>query len=71
MVKRSKHLSVSVKRNTKIILWILLNGLFCAGARGDVTLPSVLDSHMVLQRGKPIAVWGWGDPAEQVVSTMA
>jgi len=34
--------------------------------RADVKLPSVLNSHMVLQRGKPILVWGWADAGEKV-----
>jgi sialate O-acetylesterase len=35
-------------------------------ARADVKLPSVLGSHMVLQRDKPLPVWGWADPGEAV-----
>ncbi|MFM7148722.1 MAG: sialate O-acetylesterase [Gemmataceae bacterium] len=35
-------------------------------ARADVTLPSVLSSHMVLQRDKPVTLWGWADPGEEV-----
>jgi len=70
MMKPSKYRSVSVKCTPKIILWILLNGLFCAGVRGDVRLPSVLDSHMVLQQGKPITIWGWGDAQEPVGVTL-
>ncbi|GAB3313286.1 sialate O-acetylesterase [Larkinella ripae] len=32
----------------------------------DVRLPKVFGSHMVLQRQKPIPVWGWADPGEKV-----
>ncbi len=35
-------------------------------ARADVKLPSVLGSHMVLQRDKPLPIWGWADPGEAV-----
>jgi sialate O-acetylesterase len=31
-----------------------------------IKLPSVLGDHMVIQRGKPVAVWGWALPAEAV-----
>ena len=34
--------------------------------RADVKLPSVLNSHMVLQRDMPIPVWGWADAGEKV-----
>jgi sialate O-acetylesterase len=35
-------------------------------AQADVKLPSVLNSHMVLQRDMPIPVWGWADAGEKV-----
>jgi sialate O-acetylesterase len=42
-------------------------GVFLApGARADVKLPSVIGSHMVLQRGKPLVFWGQADPGEEV-----
>ncbi|MGA0560664.1 sialate O-acetylesterase [Larkinella sp. VNQ87] len=35
-------------------------------AWADVRLPKVFGSHMVLQRQKPVPVWGWADPNEKV-----
>jgi sialate O-acetylesterase len=35
-------------------------------ARADVKLPSILGSHMVLQRDKPLPIWGWAAPGEEV-----
>ncbi len=40
-------------------------------ARADVKLPSVLGSHMVLQRDKPLPIWGWADPGEEVAVEFA
>ncbi len=37
-----------------------------ATLRADVRLPSLFSDHMVLQRGKPIPVWGWADNGEEV-----
>jgi len=34
--------------------------------RADVKLPKVLSSHMVLQRQRPLPIWGWADPGEEV-----
>ena len=34
--------------------------------QADVRLPAVLNSHMVLQRDKPLPVWGWADAGEKV-----
>lgn len=36
----------------------------------DVRLPKVFGSHMVLQRRKPVPVWGWADPNEKVTVTL-
>ncbi|MEK0447011.1 MAG: hypothetical protein RLZZ399_2332 [Verrucomicrobiota bacterium] len=44
--------------------------MLCLGVSGavqaDVRLPAVVSDHMVLQAGKPAAVWGWADPGEKV-----
>ena len=34
-----------------------------------VKLPSILGSHMVLQQGESVPVWGWADPGEEVTVT--
>ncbi len=43
---------------------------FASMARADVKLPAVLDSHMVLQRDRPMPIWGWADPGEEVTVTL-
>jgi sialate O-acetylesterase len=35
-------------------------------ARADVKLPKVIGKHMVLQRDRPLPIWGWADPGEEV-----
>ena len=40
--------------------------LFACPAHADVRLPKLFASHMVLQRNKPIPVWGWADAGEKV-----
>lgn len=47
-----------------------LFALVSVQARGEVALPNILSSHMVLQRGRPIHVWGWADPGEAVKATL-
>ena len=39
---------------------------FAAPVNGDVKLPSVFGSNMVLQSDVPVPVWGWADPGEEV-----
>ncbi len=53
--------------------------LFCLAAfaaalqpvRADVRLPAVFSSRMVLQRDRPIPVWGWAEPGENVTVQLA
>lgn len=52
-------------------------GLFClaavmaaTSAAAEVRMPRVFTDHMVLQRDKPIAVWGWADAGEEVTVTL-
>ncbi len=35
-------------------------------ARADVKLPKVIGEHMVLQRDRPLPIWGWAGPGEEV-----
>ncbi|MEK8052934.1 sialate O-acetylesterase [Ideonella sp. DXS22W] len=44
-----------------------------AGAHPTTTLrlARVFGEHMVLQRGQPIALWGWAAPGHQVIATLA
>lgn len=36
-------------------------------AVGQIKMPQIFQNNMVLQRDKPIAVWGWAKPGEEVV----
>ncbi|HEX8710274.1 MAG TPA: sialate O-acetylesterase, partial [Terracidiphilus sp.] len=49
---------------------LLLLAFAAHSARAEVTLPKILSSYMVLQRGRPIHFWGWADPGEQVKATL-
>jgi sialate O-acetylesterase len=46
----------------------LLTAAICwnPSARAEVRLPKVFGSHMVLQREKPLPVWGWAQAGESV-----
>jgi len=43
-----------------------LLALLAGTAHADVKLPAVLTDHLVLQRGKPVAIWGTADEGEEV-----
>jgi sialate O-acetylesterase len=40
-------------------------------SHADVVLPKVIDSHMILQRGAAVPVWGWADQGEAVTVEFA
>jgi sialate O-acetylesterase len=50
-------------------LWLssaLAAASFPVSATAEVGLPHVFGSHMVLQRDKPLTIWGWANPGETV-----
>lgn len=51
-------------RNVIVLIVLLCSGVF---AMGEIKLPSIFSDHMVLQRNKPIPVWGQGMVGETVV----
>ncbi|HZH96674.1 MAG TPA: sialate O-acetylesterase, partial [Flavisolibacter sp.] len=46
---------------------LLIALIMCSAAKANVTVPRVFSDNMVLQRNKPIPVWGWAKPNEIVV----
>jgi len=45
---------------------VLLLLALAPAARADVRLPGVFGDHMVLQRDRPVRVWGWAEEGEKV-----
>ena len=52
-------------------LSLLLMLLLADAASADVRLAKVFTDHMVLQRDKPVRVWGFGDAGDKVTVTFA
>lgn len=56
--------------------WMLFLAVFLAGAsqiatsRADVRLPAIIGNNMVLQADKPLPIWGWAEPGEDVTVTL-
>ena len=50
---------------------IFLSALFVVSLQTSalVRLPKILSDNMVLQRNKPITLWGWADPNEKIMVT--
>ena len=55
------------------LAWSLVAAMMVAGMtlHATVRFGMPFSDHMVLQREKPVAVWGWADPGEKVTVTFA
>jgi sialate O-acetylesterase len=42
-----------------------------ASAPAKLKLPAIFSDHMVVQAGKPVAIWGWASPGEEVTVSLA
>ncbi|RZL14112.1 MAG: sialate O-acetylesterase, partial [Hymenobacter sp.] len=58
---------LTAKSNTTLIISLLSVSV----AQTTVRLPALVGSHMVLQRDRPVPVWGWAAPGEAVTLTLA
>ncbi|HEX3767250.1 MAG TPA: sialate O-acetylesterase, partial [Puia sp.] len=50
----------------KIILLLLTSSVSALTGYGQVRLPGLFGDHMVIQRSRPVPVWGWSSPNEKV-----
>jgi sialate O-acetylesterase len=49
-----------------VVVSLLVASSSMPRALADVRLPKVIGDHMVLQRDRPLPIWGWADPGEEV-----
>jgi sialate O-acetylesterase len=54
-----------------VVFGLVAGGGFPQAARAEVRLPKVFSSHMVLQQEKPLVIWGWAEPNEQITVTLS
>ena len=50
---------------------LALAALISTASAADLRLPRVFSDHMVLQRDKPVKVWGWADKGEKITVEFA
>jgi sialate O-acetylesterase len=53
-------------RLIRIVFIALLAAALPLGLSAAVKLPAVIGDHMVIQRDKPVTIWGWAGKGEQV-----
>lgn len=59
-----------MKKNGFALPAALVLLFFPVFTHAEVTLPHILSDHMVLQRNRPIHLWGWANPGEKVTATL-
>src|SRR5512140_1770904 len=52
-------------------LSVALQVLFVTAAVAEVKLPAIFSDHMVLQQNQKDRVWGWAEPGESIVVSIA
>jgi sialate O-acetylesterase len=55
-----------IKTYLRIPAFAFLVACYSPIAECEVKMPGILSSHMVLQRDRPIHIWGWSAPGERV-----
>src|SRR5579875_1970189 len=59
-----------MKKSVVALLPVLALLLTSLPVAAEVTVPHILSDHMVLQRDRPIHLWGWANPGEEVTATL-
>jgi sialate O-acetylesterase len=54
---------------TLFAAWVLAPSVLVQGA--ELKLAALFSEHMVLQRDRPVPVWGWADPGEKITVEFA
>jgi sialate O-acetylesterase len=55
----------------KSIVFSILVAMMALTTKAAIKLPQLVSSHMVLQRNKPINIWGWANAGENISITFA
>ena len=63
---RYKMVRFTLSTMVKSLILLVLSCISVIATAGGVSLPALFQSHMVLQRGQDIPVWGWAGQGETV-----
>ena len=65
------ELGVALRRVASALKIALIVGGGLASLNAAIRLPAIFGDHMVVQRSRPVAVWGWADLGETVTVALA
>jgi sialate O-acetylesterase len=60
------NIAVNILRLIRAVVFAAIMVGAVGNLRGEVHLPKVFGSHMVLQQEKPLIIWGWAQPNETI-----
>jgi sialate O-acetylesterase len=64
---KQKNQTMKTKLHTRLISFLAAVAACCPVlVVAEVKLPSIIGSHMVLQQGEPVPIWGTAQPGEEV-----
>jgi sialate O-acetylesterase len=52
--------------NLKATTFFLLFALISAGLQAEITMPHIFSDNMIIQRNRPVKIWGWAKPGESI-----
>ncbi len=55
---------ISASQSSCFFALAIAFALAATPAHAEIRLPKIFGSHMVLQQGKPVQLWGWANPGE-------
>ena len=61
---------ISATHSSYLFAPALALALAASPAHAEIRLPKIFGSHMVLQQGKPIQLWGWANPGETTTAQL-
>lgn len=62
----------SMLRTARVLFFVsLVAALSLSTALAELKLPSIVGDHMVLQQARPVPIWGWANPGEEITATIA
>ncbi|MBN2295926.1 MAG: sialate O-acetylesterase [Pirellulales bacterium] len=71
LLMRIKMMRYFTKLECTVGFFALLAALITSPAVAELKLPAVVGDHMVLQQSRPVPLWGWTQPGNEVTVSIA
>ena len=65
-IERMRSLIYFLTLSPLYAMVLVLASVFALPTFADIRLPKIFGDNMVLQRNRPLLIWGWAEPGEQI-----